>query len=93
MPANKASTGTVVAPKKSKGSDIVFDANKAQQIMSSASGADSTDTPWSPAKKRQWIETFQRKGVNAKGKSTKLYIHLDGVDTVDIDTGEVIPRP
>jgi len=61
--------------------------------MCSADGAEGTDSQWSPETKLKWIEKFQVKGVSDDGKHQKIVIHFDGVETCDIDTGEVIPRP
>lgn len=91
-----AAKGTVVPrkPKSSKAKNpVVLNSTKAEQIQSSCDGAEGTDTPWSHATKREWIERFQRQGVDSKGKASKIYIHLDGVETADVDTGEIIPRP
>ncbi len=73
-----------------------LDGTKAHMIMSSAEGVEHDDHQrWSASRKLQWIERFQRQGVSqpdAKGvrKPEKIHIFFEGVDTVDIDTGEIV---
>ena len=95
-----AKQGTKVArPSKTKRlvkEQRPLDGTKAHMIMSSAEGVEHDDHPrWSARRKLQWIERFQRQGVSqpdAKGarKPEKIYIFFEGVDTVDIDTGEIV---
>jgi hypothetical protein len=89
-------TGIVVRRKVKKAktkNPVVLNATKAEGIMCSADGAEGTDSQWSVETKLTWIEKFQRKGVGHDGEFAKIYIHFDGVDTADVDSGEIIPRP
>jgi hypothetical protein len=72
---------------------VILNVSKAESIMSSADGAEGTDSEWSAECKLEWIEKFQRGGVDAEGNPQQIYVHFDGVDTCNIATGEVIPRP
>tara|TARA_Y100001963_G_scaffold159787_1_gene265246 strand:- start:2545 stop:3015 length:471 start_codon:yes stop_codon:yes gene_type:complete len=65
----------------------------AEGLMDSADGAEGTDSQWTDNTKLDYIDKCQAEGVDSNGERTKIYIHFDGVDTVDIDTGEIIPRP
>ena len=94
----KLSTKGVVVTRKTRKrkrtpQPVILNYSKAQSIMDSADGAEGTDSQWSNDTKLDWIEKFQQGGVDDEGNPQRIIIHFDGVDTCDIETGEVIPRP
>ena len=90
-------TGIVVrrknSTKKRKRTAPVLNKAYAERLMDAADGAEGTDSEWQHSTKLDKIDKMQREGVDAKGNATRIYIHFNGVDTADIDTGEIIPRP
>ena len=82
-----------VRKRKKAKQPVVYNTAKAEAIQLSCNGATGTDSEWDVETKIRWVEDFQTKGVDDNGKSERLYIHLDGVETADITTGEIIPPP
>lgn len=97
--ANEVTDNGIVVSRRTRSgkrrpkSPPVVNSAYAEGLMDSADGAEGTNSEWAVNTKLDMIDKCQREGVDAKGNPKRIYIHFNGVDTVDLDTGEIIPRP